>query len=172
MKDESVTNFGLLIAYVLPGCVVLWGLGQVVPSIGEWLAGASVDEATFGGFLYVTLAAIGSGLTASTIRWLTLDALHHFTGIKPPPWNFSRLGDRVEAFDMLVDIHYRYYQFYANTLAAAVFAYAAWRSSHSAVEAPWGWFDVAAAIMGLIFFAASRDTLRKYYSRAQSLLDG
>lgn len=169
MKDESIANFGLLIAYILPGCVALWGLGQASPTIGDWFGAASANSATFGGFLYVTIAAVGAGLTASTVRWLVIDAIHHYTGIEPPRWDFSQLDKRVEAFDFLIEIHYRYYQFYANTLVASLFAYIAWRISHWVSE-PWGLPEVTAINIWALFFYGSRDTLRKYYSRSKRLL--
>jgi hypothetical protein len=170
MKEESVANFGLLIAYILPGCVALWGMGNISPTIGAWFEAASANSATFGGFLYVTLAAIGAGLTASTFRWLVVDAIHHSTGIEPPRLDFSRLDKRVEAFDLLIEIHYRYYQFYSNTLVASFFSYLAWRAAHWNSVA-WGWYEFAAICVWALFFYASRDTLAKYYSRSRRLLD-
>ena len=64
----SVANFGVLIAYILPGLLVLWGLSELSPAFRGWLAAAAPDTATIGGFLYITIAAIGAGLTASTVR--------------------------------------------------------------------------------------------------------
>jgi len=172
MKDESITNFGLLIAYVLPGFVTLFGLGEVSPAVKTWLGGGSVDSATLGGFLYVTVASVAAGLTASTFRWLVIDTLHHRTGLRPPKFDFSRLGDRVEAFDLLIEIHYRYYQFYANTLVAGAFSYVAWRISAGGFAAALAWCDLAFVVLAPVFFAGSRDTLRRYYERSGHLLAG
>lgn len=170
MNDESITDFGVVIAYLLPGMGALWGLSQLSPEISLWLGGASVGSATIGGFLYTTLASIAAGLTSSTIRWLVIDRIHHATGVRAPKWDFSQLGDRVEAFDLLVEIHYRYYQFYANSLVSALFAYGAWRTSIGFDNPPWGWPDVAMIGFTAMFFAASRNTLMNYYSRAGKLL--
>lgn len=170
MNDESITDFGVIIAYLLPGLSALWGLAQLSPEINLWLGGTSASSATIGGFLYVTLASVAAGLTASTVRWLLIDPIHHATGVRPPKWDFSQLGDRVEAFDLLVEIHYRYYQFYANTLVSALFAYGAWRTCVGFENAPWGWPDVAMSAFIAMFFAASRNTLKNYYLRAGKLL--
>jgi hypothetical protein len=170
MKDESIANFGLLIAYVIPGCVILWGVGEASPSVGVWFGAASANSATLGGFLYVTLAAVAAGLTASTLRWLVIDAMHHYSGIKPPRWDFSALDERVEALDFLIELHYRYYQFYANTLVASLFAYVAWRLNHWA-SAPWGWPELLAIAFWALFFLGSRDTLTKYYARTKRLME-
>jgi hypothetical protein len=169
-KESSVNDFGLLIAYVLPGFVALWGAASAVPSLRPWF-GLTPDEApTVGGFLFLTVASVGAGLVASTVRWLTVDALHHRTGIRPPAWDFGRLGRNVQAFAVLVDGHYRYYQFYANTLVALAAAYGLWRVSSGWHAAPRGAPDLAFAAVELVLFLGSRDTLRKYYRRAGELL--
>lgn len=170
MKDESITNFGLLIAYVLPGLVGLWGLGQLSPAVRTWLGSGTVDSTSVGGFLYLTLASVAAGLTASTFRWILIDPVHHRTGVRPPVWDFSRLADRVEAFDLIIEMHYRYYQFYANSLVAATFSYACWRIGSGLATSPIGLVDFAFAVVAPTFFAGSRDTLKRYYTRAGNLL--
>jgi len=98
--------------------------GDFVEPVRVWLSASATDQPTIGGFLYATLASVAAGLTASTVRWLIIDPLHHMTGVPQPRWNFARLPESLAAFDRLIDIHYRYYQFYANTLVALPFAYA------------------------------------------------
>ncbi len=39
-------------------------------------------------------------------------------------------------------------------------------------ELPLGWMDAGFLALEVVFFATSRDTLRKYYSRSQQLLTG
>src|SRR5581483_12018904 len=117
-KDASVNDFGLLIAYVLPGFTAIWGLSFLSPSLRQWLGSSQAEAATLAGFLYATVASIIAGMTVSTIRWLLLDALHHRTGIRPPAWDFYQLRDSAAAFDTLVNIHYKYYQFNANMLVS------------------------------------------------------
>ncbi len=166
MRDVTRSNFGLLIAYVLPGFTVLWGIGHVFPTIQAGLGASSTDAPTIGGFLYGTLAAVGAGMTVSTLRWLVIDAIHHGTGLRQPRWDFARLQQNVTAFDTLIEIHYRYYQFYANMLVAVVIA-AALRWSEKGMA----WIELlpVAALVSL-FFVGSRDTLRKYYSRVAGVL--
>ncbi len=170
MKDDSISNFGLLIAYILPGLVALWGGSQLIPSLSSWILPTTAEAPTVGGFLYTTVAAIGAGLTASTVRWLVIDPLHHATGIARPQFDFSRFAERVEAYHVLNENHYRYYQFYANTLMAGLFAYFTWRCRRSLVDEPLGWPEFACALLAAVFFAASRDTLRRFYARLSSVL--
>ncbi len=165
MQSLQSQNFGLLIAYLLPGFVGLWGISHVSVTVERWLAG-DASGPTVGGFLYVTLASVGVGLTVSTLRWLVIDTIHHFTGISQPPWNFSRLSDRTTAFQTLIEIHYRYYQFYGNScIAVIVVVVLRWWAEG---------FDLRELLGSLaliaLFFWASRDTLQKYYQRVEGLL--
>ncbi len=116
-RESSINDVGLLIAYVLPGFTLLWGVSSAIDGLAPWL-GSATEMPSVGGFLYVTVASVGVGLTLSTIRWLIIDPIHHRTGIHRPTWDFSRLGENVQAFRVLVEVHYHYYLFHANTLVA------------------------------------------------------
>jgi len=170
VKESSVTNFGLLIAFMLPGFVALWGVSYVAEPVQSWLGASPADAPTVGGFLYVTLASIAAGLTVSTVRWMVIDTLHHATGLARPAWDFSLLQQHVAAFDVLVEFHYRYYLFYGNMAVAVVFT-----SLIRHFAAPGGPIfldttDAAAMMLTLVFLAGSRDTLSKYYRRGGQLL--
>lgn len=167
--ELTARNFGLLIAYLIPGFVALWGVSVVSPPVSGWLAGPSPAGPTIGGFLFVTLASLAAGMTASAIRWVLLDTLHHATGLKRPSFNDVLLDRKLTAFDYLVQNHYRYYQFYGNTLVAILFAYPLYRLA-AASPATFTPLDVAVLLLECVFFAASRDALRNYYVRASRLL--
>lgn len=166
MRDVTKSNFGLLIAYVIPGLTVMWGLSHVSPTIEGWLGSVPHAAPTVGGFLYTTIASVGLGVTVSTVRWLSIDSLHHKTGLPQPAWDFGRLQQNLAAYEMLVEIHYRYHQFHANMLVAIVIA------------AVFRWTAVGLRVselvmvlaIGTLFFLGSRDTLRKYYVRGESVL--
>ena len=167
---DSDKNFGVVIAFVLPGFVCLWGASCWSSTVAGWLSVVPTANATVGGFLYASLGSLAAGLTASAVRWAIVDTIHHRTGVRPPEWDFGKLQDKLEAFDALVENHYRYYQFYANMLVAVAFASGCdvFSGTKDAVLSAW-------AIVGLVFiqsvfFAGSRDALRKYYSRAERLL--
>jgi hypothetical protein len=167
MKDLSGKNFGLLIAYIVPGAIVLVGLAAFFPTVQDWLINPSKATPSIGGFLFVTLAAVAAGMTASAVRWATIDRLHHCTGVLKPALDDSKLPERLEAFEALVEAHYRYYQFHSNSLVAILFSYAAWRPSLG--SRPLG-SDLGLVFLAAIFFAVSRDNLRRYYGRAAVLL--
>jgi len=165
--DLTARNFGLLIAYVLPGFVVLWGLSCVSPTVSTWLSGAGASGPSFGGFLYVFLTSVGCGMTASVIRWAALDKLHHHTGINPPNLNFATYPKHLEAYERINEHHYQYYQFYGNTFFALLTAYPLWRISGSDGGLV---SDFAFVFVEVMFFAGSRNTLRLFYHRATQLL--
>ena len=166
--EGSVNDFGLLIAYVLPGFVALWGGTYVAGPLRPWLLGEAGGGPTVGGFLSTTVAAVAAGLTASTIRWLVIDTLHHGTGVRPPDWDFALLGERVAAFGLVVDHYYRYYQWYGNTLVALAWVLAARRWSVGL--APVGATDLGILALMAVLYLGSRDALRRYYTRGGQLL--
>jgi hypothetical protein len=95
MNDVTAANFGLLIAFLLPGFVTLWGIGEFSPIVHAWLTGAPEQSPTVGGFLYVTLGTVAMGLLVSTVRWLVIDTIHHRTGIAEPAWNLATLNQNL-----------------------------------------------------------------------------
>lgn len=168
--ELSARNFGLIIAYLIPGSVVLIGLTFASESARLWLVGASSVGPTVGTFLYVLLASVGAGMTAGAFRWLLLDSAHELTGIRRPTFDESRLWERLEAFDYLVENHYRYYQFYGNSAVAILMAYAAWCIGGRPGTVAFPLIEMWLVIVIGVFVAGSRDALRKYYSRASRLL--
>lgn len=171
MSTLSNQNFGLIIAYLLPGFVALWGMSDFSPTVASWITASQHDAPTVAGFMYVTLASLAAGVTVSAVRWALLDQLHHATGIVPPVWKFAHLEDKLQGYLTLIENHYRYYQFYSNMFCAAAFAFCA-RLTCEAAAPPHG---VAAAfgfvLLELVLLAGSRDALRKYYARTQQLLN-
>src|SRR6185312_6193985 len=105
-------QFGLLIAYLLPGFVALAGIAPLVPTVAGWLK--ADQTASFGAPLYALLAATAAGMVVSCFRWLIVDQIHVLTGVTPPAFNARALAERPAAFNYLVEQHYRFYQFYAN----------------------------------------------------------
>lgn len=169
MQSISNSNFGPLIAYLVPGATALWGISYSVPAVRTWFATTSGDPPTIGGFLYLTIASIACGMVVTAIRWASVDSLHRLTGLSSRPLDFEKLHGRVDAFNLLIEIHYRHYQFYANMAVATLIAFGGYRFSV-------GWSDYFGVLEGVfltfeaIFISTSRDTLNKYYRRTEQLL--
>ena len=168
MQSVSNDSFGPLIAYIVPGATALIGASPFSPTLQEWFATTSATSPTIGGFLYITVASLAVGMTLSAFRWFIIDTLHGLTGLPAPVLNFAELGTNVDAYCLLIEIHYRHYQFYANMLIAAAAAYGCYRLRLGGYGV--GWVDLGFLVIEGIFFVTSRDTLRKYYARSLQLL--
>lgn len=169
MHSVSNTNFGPLVAYLVPGATALLGFSPFSQTLRSWFAKAPDGTPTIGGFLYLTVASLAAGMTVNAVRWALIDTVHARTGLSPPRLHFSRLADRVEAFALLIEIHYHHYQFHANMAVALAAAYVGYRASLGGIL-PLALPDLAFVVLEAIFIATSRDTLRKYYTRTGQLL--
>ena len=163
-EENSLENFGLVIAYVLPGFNALQGFPLFSAASIAWGGPNGDPNPSLTMFLSGTVMALASGLTVSTVRWLLIDGIHHRTGLRPPPWDFARLDKNIAAFEYLVLVHYRYYKFYANMVVALIWAYAT-RDYALGLKGLYDWPLV------ILFFFASRDSLKKCYDRTGRLLE-
>ena len=170
MKHETALDFGLAIAYVIPGFVALWGLSFFSPTVRTWFSSPTDNSPAVAGFLYVLLASTAVGLIVSAIRWAVIDRVHAWTGLPSPQWDYAALNDRLPAFQVLVQHHYRYYQFYSNLLVAVILAYSARSAALRIWPGQGGWTDGAVLLVVAILIAGSRDTLRKYHQRGSGFL--
>jgi len=166
--EGTATNkqFGLIIAYVLPGFVALAGLAPLFPTVARWLHPV---EPGFGPPLYAVLGAMALGQILSCFRWLVLDHLHFLTGVRRPHWDDSLLDARLKGFDYLVQHHYRYYEFTGNTLIALLITYVLNRLFGTLSFLGFG-TDLGMLVVIAVLFAASRDALAKYYGRTGRLV--
>src|ERR1700730_3466555 len=108
MKDVTEKNFGVIIAFLVPGFLLLWGLSYSSPEIDGWLAKSNAANApTIGGFLYATLTSLALGLLISAFRYLIIDGfLHRVTGLNPE-FDFTKLKDKdaLAMFQAAVENH-------------------------------------------------------------------
>ena len=174
-SDAIVTDavgkyFGLVIAYVIPGFIALWGMRPYVPTLDAWLTPSESLPAGIESVVFVTLLAIGAGMTASAARWLFIDSIHHAMGLRRPQWNDSALAANLAAFESLVDAHYRFYQFHANAIIAIVIWYVLTLVSGGFAHGTSVTWTLVAASTIAMFFATSRNNLSQYYRRASRLL--
>ncbi len=159
MADISKDNFGPLIAYIVPGATALAGFSMFSPELRLLFISSPPNAPTIGGFLYLTVASLAAGMTINAVRWAIIDTIHMLTGLPPPPVDFSRLGQNVEAYSLLIEIHYKHYQYHANMAVATIVAYACYRI-HLQSARHWGWADLGVLALEIIFVAMSRDTLK------------
>lgn len=170
VQEVTPFNFGLIVAYVVPGFVILQGFSYHSATVAAWLANAGGNTTTIGGLLHATLASVACGMFANLSRWAVIDTIHHRTGVRFPRWDFSRLQEQLGAYQLLNELHYKHYQYAANMLMAVVFTYVAFRSSPGGWRTHWGAMDIGVLIVCVVLFFGSRDALTKYYQRVGELL--
>jgi len=171
MSSPSPSQFGLILAYLIPGFVGLAGAAPLFPIISQWLKPVPDGVLGFGPTVYTLLAALTTSQIINCFRWLILDHIHSWTGIRAQSSNFGDLRNGVEGFDYLVQNHYRYYQFAGNMLLAVTWSYGVNRYLKTLPSLGPG-TDLGMAILVVVLFAASRDALWKYYHRTHALLGG
>lgn len=150
MQNLSRGNFGLVIAYLLPGLTALSGIAIFSPMVRLWLVGPPMESPTVAGFLYVTLASLGAGLVVNTIRWAIVDAIHHRTGLSKPQWNFAHLQANLAAFEAAVENHYRHYQSLGGMFIATAWTYGCFLVS-GGVESQNAWLILAFLALEVVF---------------------
>jgi hypothetical protein len=169
-------SFGFAIAFLVPGAVGLWGIGQNVPTIREWFGATAESQATAGGFLFVLLASMAVGLVISGLRQEILDRLFFAKVLKieRPPLDEMKLirPDVLAAVRFSAESYYRYYQFYANMAFAVTFAYVAWLAHD------WGWSWWRVGGLGLLLLSvivlikSSTYSLERYYESLKGIFVG
>lgn len=176
VKKMGGYDFGLVIAFLLPGFIFLWALVLSFPGAASWLVSSSATASQTGpelpsvaGFLYSTLASLALGLILSALRWCVIDWLLARMNVKDPGLEFSKLkdADTAWAFRDIVENHYRYYQYYANTLVALVAGTLMFTLSGHFTR--WRIYVTLGFVVVVLFFGA-KDALRKYYRRAEKIL--
>lgn len=143
------------------------GLAYRADWIRSLLGQAESETVTLAGVLLLTVFSVFAGLFASTVRWLLVDTAHHRLGVHHGRWDFKAIENRVDGFQLLLESHYRYYQFYGNSLIAMpLFFVLRWSASGFRLFEFFG-----LALILCLFWIASRDSLKKYYNRTESLLN-
>lgn len=168
--DNLNRQFGILIAYILPGFIALSGLVPLIPAVSGWLQPINHGEAGLGPPLYSLMAAAALGMLANCFRWLLVDHLLELTGIPKPVNAYYRLEEKLGAFDYLIDVHYRHYQFYSNALVAVIWSYGIHRGYQTLPLLGWG-TDLGIVVLSAVLLAVSRDTLSKYRRKLGQLLE-
>lgn len=124
--DKLPTSFGLTIAFLFPGVVVLAAVSFFVPLVQGWLVGNNA-----GGAILALLVAAGAGAFVSHVRSLVDDEL---LGRHPDSRTLNHQAREAEgkeaAYQTLVLNHYNYYLFGTNTTVAGWILFVAWWWAH------------------------------------------
>ena len=106
MFESLDRNFSLIIAFVLPGFLFLFGSVFLVSYSTADLLSQLRPIRQIGGFMFFLLAATACGMILSAIRWAILDTLHRLTGLKSPALDFSKLEGKSSSFMLIVENKY------------------------------------------------------------------
>lgn len=167
MIEPLERNFGIVIAFLLPGFTCLCGVSALNPTVAGWLAAEPTTTPTIGGFLYVLLGSLATGLLVSAVRWAAIDTIHHRTGIVRSHFKFDRLNANMAAYELAVEYNYRYFQFYANMIVS-ILVFVVCRQW---AEGAWNFAsNFGCFLLEVILFFTSRDCLKRYYERLSLVL--
>lgn len=169
MAENPSRQFGLIVAHVLPGFIGLAGIAPLFPAVVQWLQPVSQGETGFGPPIYALMAATTVGMIVGCVRWLVVDHLLEWTGVPKVVSGYDRLAEKLDALDHLIEMHYRYYQFYANSLVAVLWAYGMNRF-YGTLPLLGPGTDLGVLILRAVLLAGSRDTLTKYRQRLGRVL--
>ncbi len=175
MKDVSSTTFGLLIAFLLPGFVGLYGLTYWSPGVSRLFDSFLTAQSSAGFFLLVTLAALVLGLQATLLRWLLFERWLCRNN-RLQPGDSAELSDdaKLAAFRAAVDEHYRYHQFWGGMSLVLPPVYIGWVKT--------AWSTLGCSFLGLSFlvflgfeslnFFAAVSSYQSFMGRARRILRG
>lgn len=167
-NKEDAGLFGNVIAFVLPGFLALWVISHYDSVSREWLGIMAQKETTVGAFLFAALASLGLGIFLSGARWIIFDlVLMRLLGVPPAKdLDQRQRKDYGEAYRQIVENHYKFYLFYANTAVALVLAFL-FVGGRPGFETRDFWlFSMAEAVL----LASARDALMKCRTKIELLL--
>ena len=167
-------DFGILIAFVAPGFVAFWAASYHIPMATAWMTAASDKEQNVGIFLFVVLTSLSLGLVISGVRALVFDRLLRCgllgkLAIRQLKLDWSKIDEKKLPLLLTIrDNHYRYYQFYSNTLTAFILWVLA-RAFANATPLSWPFWALSATASVALLLAA-RESLDKYVVAVDQLI--
>lgn len=159
LKDITVTSFGLIIAYILPGLIGLYGLSFWSKTLRETFQTFLTSESNIGLFLIVLLASLAIGLIANGLRWLTFEMVGFRKHRTQSSFHKALSGERkLAAYRVVIDETYRYHQWWGGAFFVIPVGYLGWLiRSHAAagLEQKVLVSILITGLEGLCFFAAA-----------------
>jgi hypothetical protein len=127
VKDLTVTSFGLVIAYLLPGLVGLYGLSFWSKKLSQMFSTFLTSESNIGLFLIVVLASLAIGLLANGLRWVAFEMLFFKKHRTQSSFHKTLAGERkLAAYRVVIDETYRYHQWWGGIAFTIPIGYFGW----------------------------------------------
>jgi hypothetical protein len=171
-KDFTVSTFGLLIGFFVPGLVGLYGISLWSPQISSVFRLFLTAKSNAGLFLIVLLASLALGLVTSPLRHLLYEQWFRF-GPQLDAADFGKLSDtgKLETFRTIVDEHYRYHQFYGHVSLLILPLFAGLVRDQASRSCSGAWiFGISFTAVEVTLIYAARHTYGRYVSRAKIVL--
>lgn len=165
--EKSGLNFGLVIAYLIPGFLATYAVAPHVTTVDELLGGPRrvPDSASV---VPLVLIAVGVGIIVNAISAVVIRWLIHKSRVQPHPGVVERklTIDDMHKYNHLVEATFRFHQFYSNTLVAVMLLAPVWLV--------WPLQDnilrnaSLLLVIGVLFWTA-RGSLRSFYEGLRNL---
>lgn len=174
MPGETLNRlFALVIAQLLPGLIVIFGLSLHVSALRDWLGTAAQQDVTLGGTVLVILAAIAVSMLLNGVRFIVFECVWPIARPRPDP-DADQVGARrvpaiESAYQDLVAQHYAYYQFYGATCVAVPVFVVLWAAASPTL----GTVAVAVAVapvLEYILYRCTVDCLQRFLRKRALLL--
>ena len=160
-------NFGLVIAYLIPGFLGLYALSERVVAIKNLLGGDNKipEKAAIVPLLVLALAI---GMIINSLGWGLIRPLIALSGVRrPEKLDYTKLtASDIKVYNVIVEDNFRYHQFYSNMLVAVLLLAPLWwvRPFGANVVR-----NVSFLIVVVVMFMAARDSLKRAYTRMLAL---
>lgn len=180
MADDSGGNitaplkaidFGLMIAFFLPGTVTFFAMKYFSPDISTLFAAVLNKDENLGATFLIVAGSLVVGLITSAFRRAVLDWIHHHTGVEQLDFEYGKFVEKdwQALINEVVNTDYRFYQFYGNMLVALSFLCFARLVHVSVSEHPMSFILNILAIV--LLFYSSRLALNDMYANYQGISD-
>ncbi|MCX5005340.1 hypothetical protein OHB05_22395 [Streptomyces sp. NBC_00638] len=171
-KDFTLTTFGLVIAYFLPGILMLYGGAFWDKRIADVFKIFRGSESNLGLFLMVLSAALTVGLVLTPFRSLIYEEII-WRNRRLKKEDFRKLTDerKLDSFRTLVDEQYRYHMFWGSSSLAVIPLASAFIRSSYLESSGRGLLSVLSclAVEAVIVWSAI-EAYKRYVDRARVIL--
>jgi hypothetical protein len=182
VRDLVVENFGIVIAYVVPGGAALLAGMFASSALKEWVSQAAGQATTFGGFLILTTVALGLGMIVQAARFFFFERFLAGSEMitKRYPQLIRENADQAKrrraqvraALRENTEAHYRFYQCHGGLLLVIPAIVFAWAMGRPAGALAWKlWCVVAvAALLEVALFSSALDALKRNRDKERDIL--
>ncbi len=160
-------EFWLTIAYLIPGIVSLYATTFYSTATKTLLFGQDGTPSS-AGVVLIILLAIGAGIMVNAVTWAVVRPVIELTSMSRPELNYANLtASNMQAFQVINNEIYRYYQSYSNLFTSTTILTASYVLNSTSLNIT---LILASLIILAVLFLASRDSLKRVYTSMELLV--